>query len=48
MTTQKVFDRFWALLEEALSDPVYADEDDISSWADDEVDAMSVARIFLR
>ncbi len=34
------------LLEEALSDPVYADEDDISSWADDEVDAMSVAGIF--
>ncbi|HMM07006.1 MAG TPA: S-layer homology domain-containing protein [Clostridiales bacterium] len=33
-------------LEEALSDPVYADEEDISSWADDEVDAMSVAGIF--
>ncbi len=33
-------------LEAMLADPVYADEDDISSWADDEVDAMSVAGIF--
>lgn len=33
-------------LEAMLADPVYADEEDISSWADDEVDAMSVAGIF--
>ncbi len=33
-------------LEAMLADPVYADEEDISLWADDEVDAMSVAGIF--